>query len=165
MRLELYGGPWSKSYCSSFVKWKKKYALKVRNDTEMILGGRGGGAVHVFTLLSTSLQWPLSSVPKVAVEETFNCTYWRINFCMQLIAVSSSVLVLKTDYTCNICLRFEHGLSWNHSPRKEIWIKLCRVTRPKHSLHFFPFTFTICILHFAYLHCYYILGYLAKLPY
>ena len=43
MRLELYGGPWSKSYCSSFVKWKKKYALKVRNDTEMILGWRGGG--------------------------------------------------------------------------------------------------------------------------
>ena len=74
MRLELYGGPWSKSYCSSFVKWKKKYALKVRNDTEMILGWRGGGgAVHVFTLLSTSLQWPLSSVPKVAVEETY-CT-------------------------------------------------------------------------------------------
>ena len=73
MRLELYGGPWSKSYCSSFVKWKKKYALKVRNDTEMILGERGGGAVHVFTLLSTSLQWPLSSVSKVAFEETY-CT-------------------------------------------------------------------------------------------
>ena len=132
MRLELYGGPWSKSYCSSFVKWKKKYALKVRNDTSVgplltatslrrpFFGGGSGGAVHVFTLLSTSLQWPLSSVPKVAVEETFNCTYWRINFCMQLITVSSSVLVLKTDYTCNICLRFEHGLSWNHSPRKEI---------------------------------------------
>ena len=71
MRLELYGGPWSKSYCSSFVKWKKKYALKVRNDTTVgplltatslrrpfFLGGEGGGAVHVFTLLSTSLQRP-----------------------------------------------------------------------------------------------------------
>ena len=39
--------------------------------------------------------------------------YWRINLCIQLITVSSSVLVLKTDYTCNICLRFEHGLSPN----------------------------------------------------
>ena len=36
---------------------------------------------------------------------------------------------------------------------------------PKRSLNFFPFTFTIYILHFTYLHCYYILGYLAKLPY
>ena len=56
MRLELYGGPWSKSYCSSFVKWKKKYALKVRNDTEMILGGRGGGGspcIHSSFNLST----------------------------------------------------------------------------------------------------------------
>ena len=55
MRLELYGGPWSKPYCSSFVKWKKKYALKVRNDTEMILGGRGGGSpcIHSSFNLST----------------------------------------------------------------------------------------------------------------
>ena len=42
--------------------------------------------------------------------------YWRINLCLQLITVSSSVLVLKTDYTCKICLRFEHGLSRNYSP-------------------------------------------------
>ena len=30
--------------------------------------------VHTFTLVSTSLQWPLSSVPKVAVVEGFNCS-------------------------------------------------------------------------------------------
>ena len=56
MRLELYGGPWSKPYCSSFVKWKKKYALKVRNDTEMILEGGGGGGgpcIHSSFNLST----------------------------------------------------------------------------------------------------------------
>ena len=29
--------------------------------------------VHTFTLVSTSLQWPLSSVPKVASVEGFNC--------------------------------------------------------------------------------------------
>ena len=121
-------------------------------STTAIFFWGGGRAVHVFTLLSTSLQWPLSSVPKVAVEETFNCTYWRINFSMQFITVSSSVLVLKTDYTCNICLRFEHDLSWNHSPRKEIWIKICRVTRPKHPLHFFHSTFAIYILHFTFFH-------------
>ena len=30
--------------------------------------------VSTFTLVSTSLQWPLSSVPKLAVVETFNCS-------------------------------------------------------------------------------------------
>ena len=29
--------------------------------------------VHTFTLVSTSQQWPLSSVPKVAIVERFNC--------------------------------------------------------------------------------------------
>ena len=29
--------------------------------------------VHTFTLVSTSQQWPLSSAPKVAVVERFNC--------------------------------------------------------------------------------------------
>ena len=32
--------------------------------------------VHACTLVSTSLQWPLSSVPKVAVVKRFNCR-WR----------------------------------------------------------------------------------------
>ena len=69
MRLELYGGPWSKSYCSSFVKWKKKYALKVRNDTTVgplltatslrrpfFWGGGGGGSpcIHSSFNLSTT---------------------------------------------------------------------------------------------------------------
>ena len=39
--------------------------------------------VHTFTLVSTFLQWPLSSVPKVnAVVERFNCNRktYRINF-------------------------------------------------------------------------------------
>ena len=31
--------------------------------------------VHTFTLVSTSLQRPFSSVPKVAVVERFNCTF------------------------------------------------------------------------------------------
>ena len=30
--------------------------------------------VHTFTLVSTSQQWPLSSVPKLAIVEGFNCT-------------------------------------------------------------------------------------------
>ena len=30
--------------------------------------------VNTFTLVSTSLQWPLTSLPKVAVVEGFNCT-------------------------------------------------------------------------------------------
>ena len=71
MRLELYGGPWSKWYSSSFLKWKiNEFPLKVRNDITVgppltaaslrrpFFGGEGGGAVHVFTLLSTSLQRP-----------------------------------------------------------------------------------------------------------
>ena len=137
MRLELYGGPWSKSYCSSFVKWKKKYALKVRNDTEMIFGGRGGGQSMYALFFQPLYNGHFLLSPRWPLKRRIVRINWRINFCMQLITVSSSVLVLKTDYTCNICLRFEHGLSWNHSPRKEIWIKLSRVTRPKHSLHFF----------------------------
>ena len=32
-----------------------------------------GGTVNTLTLVSTSLQWPLSSVPKVAVVQSFNC--------------------------------------------------------------------------------------------
>ena len=32
------------------------------------------GTVHTFTLVSTSLQWSLSSVRKVAVVERFTCT-------------------------------------------------------------------------------------------
>ena len=36
-------------------------------------GGGGGGTVNTLTLVSASLQWPLSSVPKVAVVERFNC--------------------------------------------------------------------------------------------
>ena len=31
--------------------------------------------VHTFTLVSTSLQWPLFSVPRVIVVERFNCTF------------------------------------------------------------------------------------------
>ena len=34
--------------------------------------------VHTFTHGSTSLQWPLSCVPKVTVVERFNCTYAAI---------------------------------------------------------------------------------------
>ena len=136
------------------------YNGHLSTTASFFLGGRGR-AVHVFTLLSTSLEWPLSSVPKVAVVQRCYCMYWRINLCIQLMTLSSSVLVLKTDYTWNICLRFEHGLSWNHSPFKEIWIKLCRVTRPKHSLHFFLplllFTFYTSLTFI----CYYILEYLA----
>ena len=33
-----------------------------------------GWTVYTFTLVSTSLQWPLTSVPKVAVVERFNFT-------------------------------------------------------------------------------------------
>ena len=73
-------------------------SFNLSTTATFFLGGRGR-AVHVFTLLSTSLEWPLSSVPKVAVVQRCYCMYWRINLCIQLMTLSSSVLVLKTDYT------------------------------------------------------------------
>ena len=143
LRRPFFGGEGGGGQSMYSLFFQPLYNGHLSTTASFFLGGRGR-AVHVFTLLSTSLEWPLSSVPKVAVVQRCYCMYWRINLCIQLMTLSSSVLVLKTDYTWNICLRFEHGLSWNHSPFKEIWIKLCRVTRPKHSLHF---SFHFCYLH------------------
>ena len=57
------------------------------------------GTVHTFTLVSTSLQWPLSSVPKVAVVERFNCIVKRTR-------LLSSDLVHARFALCYCCLRF-----------------------------------------------------------
>ena len=70
MRLELYGGPWSKWYSSSFLKWKiNEFTLKVRNDITVgplltatslrrpFFGGEGGGGspcIHSSFNLSTT---------------------------------------------------------------------------------------------------------------
>ena len=87
MRLELYGGPWSKSYCSSFVKWKKKYALKVRNDTEMILGGGGGGQSMYSLFFQPLYNGHFLLSPRWPLKRRIVRINWRINFCMQLITV------------------------------------------------------------------------------
>ena len=42
-----------------------------------------GWTVYTFPLVSTSLQWPLSSVPKVDVVERFNCTFKTHLFFLQ----------------------------------------------------------------------------------
>ena len=46
--------------------------------------------VHTFTLVSTSLQWSLSCVTKVAVVERFNCNY-IIVWCIVLVLANFEV--------------------------------------------------------------------------
>ena len=44
-----------------------------RKYSQTSTNGHFWRTVHTFTLVSTSLQWPPFSVPKVAVLERFNC--------------------------------------------------------------------------------------------
>ena len=103
MRLELYGGPWSKWYSSSFLKWKiNEFTLKVRNDTTVgppltatslrrpfFFGGGGGkGGQSMYSLffqpLYNGLFWGGGGgAGSPCIHSSFNLSRMATFFCSQ----------------------------------------------------------------------------------
>ena len=107
MRLELYGGPWSKWYSSSFLKWKiNEFTLKVRNDITVgplltatslrrpFFGGEGGGGspcIHSSFNLSTTATslrrpfffWGGEGAGSPCIHSSFNLSTMATFFCPQ----------------------------------------------------------------------------------
>ena len=66
--------------------------------------------VHTLSLVSTSLQWPLSSVPKVAIVEGFNC--YKNNYCHDwgdFVMVVTAYLVNINGIRCPKCMASDEG--------------------------------------------------------
>ena len=67
-------------------------------------------AVHTFTLVSTSLQRPLSSVPKVAVVELFNGST-----CVPELRVVVNPTMIVASLACACTRLLCHQTLWPHT--------------------------------------------------
>ena len=76
-------------------------------DWPVFFSGGGGGTVHIFCLASTSLQWPLSSVPWVAIVESMILSYFRRNPKRTPLLFNS----LTNNFIYYVCLCFSREFS------------------------------------------------------